>query len=194
MAGYGLRPVKKTGAGYDTGGFVEAKAMASVITTGTVSYYNGDTVDYTVHASVYGIVEVGVAASTLKTVGVVTGARWTDSNSTPQWGQSYPAGAAKTGTDVFIQIAPAADTVFMIQGINAWAEAQTGTYTQIQVGAGGNDVTGNSSLVADNNTTNTGTFGLQIIDVVRDGVNETSATPDLLVVISPLAISVVPLG
>ena len=194
MAGYGLRPVKKTGADYDTGGFVELPIRASIVTAGTVSYYNGDTVDFTVHATAYGIVEVGVAASTLKTVGVVTGARWTDSNSTPQWGQSYPAGAAKTGTTVYLNIAAASGNVFMIEGSNAWDDDQVGAFNVVANGVGGNANTGNSSKVLTNTFTSTGTAAVQVVGVVKDGVNESSATPDILVVFNPGAISAVELG
>jgi hypothetical protein len=191
---YGLRPVKKPGADYNTGGFLELPYRVSVVTTGTVSLFNGDTVKYTLGtgATDYGIEAMDTPNTTNKSVGVVVGARWTDSNGTPQWGQYYPASA--TNTDVWVTVAPAQDNVFSIQGTNAWADNQIGTFTDVADGAGGSSVTGNSSKTATNSTTTTGTFALQIVDVLRDGNNENSSTPVVLVRFNPAAIHAVELG
>ena len=190
MAGYGLRPVKKTGADYDTGGFVELPIRASIVTAGTVSFFNGDTVKYTLGESpAYGVEIMESPTTTNKSIGVVVGARWTDSSSTPQWGQSYPAGAAKTGTTVYLNIAAASGNVFMIEGSNAWDDDQVGAFNVVANGVGGN-----SSKVLTNTFTSTGTAAVQVVGVVKDGVNESSATPDILVVFNPGAISAVELG
>jgi hypothetical protein len=195
MAGYGLRPVKKPGADYNTGGFVELPIRASIVTAGTVSFFNGDTVKYTLGASpAYGVEIMESPDTTNKSIGVVVGARWTDTSGTPQWGQYYPAGSAKTGTTVYLNIAAAQGNVFMIQGSNAWDDDQIGTFTAVANGAGGSTGTGNSSKVATNNNTSTGTFALQIVSVIKDGLNEDSATPDVLVRFNPAAISAVELG
>ena len=195
MAGYGLRPVKKTGADYDTGGFVELPIRASIVTAGTVSFFNGDTVKYTLGESpAYGVEIMESPTTTNKSIGVVVGARWTDSSSTPQWGQSYPAGAAKTGTTVYLNIAAASGNVFMIEGSNAWDDDQVGAFNVVANGVGGNANTGNSSKVLTNTFTSTGTAAVQVVGVVKDGVNESSATPDILVVFNPGAISAVELG
>ena len=93
---YGLRQTQKPGAGYQTAGFIELPVRLSVVTTGTVSFFNGDTVKYTVGAgaTAFGIEIMDSPTTTNKSVGVVVGARWVDGSGTPQWGQNYPAGAS----------------------------------------------------------------------------------------------------
>tara|TARA_R110000822_G_scaffold26787_5_gene80408 strand:- start:303 stop:884 length:582 start_codon:yes stop_codon:yes gene_type:complete len=191
---YGLRQTQKPGAGYQTAGFLELPVMLSVVTTGTVSFFNGDTVSYTLGTGTtdFGIVIMDSPDTTNKSVGVVVGARWVDGSGTPQWGQNYPAGASNTDVKVFV--APAADTVFQIQGTNLWNDNQIGTFTAVADGAGGSLKTGNSSKTATNDVTSTGSFALQIVDVLRDGSNETSATPNILVRFNPAAIADVQLG
>ena len=86
-AGYGLRPVQRAGAGYQTAGFIELP-----IATGSYGtpIFNGDTVVYTVSnvAATTGI-NVSNVLTGLAAQGVLMGARWADSTGTPQWGQRY---------------------------------------------------------------------------------------------------------
>tara|TARA_R110000751_G_scaffold78729_1_gene158843 strand:+ start:423 stop:1004 length:582 start_codon:yes stop_codon:yes gene_type:complete len=191
---YGLRQTQKPGAGYQTAGFIELPVRLSVVTTGTVSFFNGDTVKYTVGAgaTAFGIEIMDSPTTTNKSVGVVVGARWVDGSGTPQWGQNYPAGASNT--DVMVFVAPAAGTVFQIQGTSVWNNNQIGNLNVVADGAGGSLKTGNSSKTLTNSSTNTVAGAVQIVDVLRDGSNETSATPNILVRFNPAAIAAVQLG
>ena len=191
---YGLRQTQKPGAGYQTAGFLELPVMLSVVTTGTVSFFNGDTVKYTLGTGTtdFGIEIMDSPTTTNKSVGVVVGARWVDGSGTPQWGQNYPAGASNT--DVMVFVAPATGTVFQIQGTNVWNNNQIGNLNVVADGAGGSLKTGNSSKTLTNSSTNTAAGAVQIVDVLRDGSNETSATPNILVRFNPAAIAAVQLG
>ena len=191
---YGLRQTQKPGAGYQTAGFLELPVMLSVVTTGTVSFFNGDTVKYTLGTGTtdFGIEIMDSPTTTNKSVGVVVGARWVDGSGTPQWGQNYAAGSSNT--DVMVFVAPAAGTVFQIQGTNVWNNNQIGNLNVVADGAGGSLKTGNSSKTLTNSSTNTAAGAVQIVDVLRDGSNETSATPNILVRFNPAAIAAVQLG
>ena len=91
-------------------------------------------------------------------------------------------------------VAPATGTVFQIQGTNVWNNNQIGNLNVVADGAGGSLKTGNSSKTLTNSSTDTAAGAVQIVDVLRDGSNETSATPSILVRFNPAAIAAVQLG
>ena len=178
---YGLRTANTAGAGYHTGGFVEYK----IGTLGT-AIFNGSCVTM---VPGLGIAVLAVPiGTTANTAGVLVGARWTNSEGEIKFGQSYDG--ASTNTDAYAFVALASDTIFRIQGTAGFVENQRGTARPFTAGTPltGSAITGNSNLTCDNDGTIAAAAPFIVIDVVNDGKQASSATPDLLVRFSSGAI------
>ena len=131
------------------------------------------------------------ATSVLSTVGVAVGFRYVDPNGTPVWSQYYAGNAINTKAFAFIADDPTqrfliksdGATVQADMGLNADVVSSTGTATEIEQGS---TTTGNSSIVLDfSSQAVTATLGLRLISIPKDGVNETSSTPNVEVKINP---------
>ena len=174
-AGYGLRPVQRGGAGYQTAGFIELPFGKDAYGT---AIFNGDTVVYdkTTDNGTTGI-NVSNAVTGLAAIGVLVGARWVDSTGTPQWGQRYDGNAGNTEAMAFV--APNEGTIFKVQANVAWEQKYVGWLNLLVAGAGGNVKTGNSSvtiaLAAATGASAT------IVVVGPADASDTSTTPDVLV-------------
>ena len=170
MAAYGLRPVNTAGAGYHTGGFVEYK----INTLGT-AIYNGGCVTFTTGGGIDALTDPVSNATT--TAGVLVGARWTNADGEIKYGQYYDG--VSTNTDAFAYVAPARGTIFKVQGTIAFVDAHRGVAYNT-TGTSGDTSTGNSNLQITNGTAGSNP-PLTVIDVVNDGIQSGSSTPDLLV-------------
>jgi hypothetical protein len=177
---YGFRPATHGGYNYETGGFEEFPINPAEGTR----ISNGDLVKLT---DDYGIVRQAavpvpgllLATSVVPTqaLGVFVGCRYVDSNnSQPTWNQYWPAAA---GTEAFGFVVTDASAVFKIQLSTVWEETDLGNLVNPTLTAGtGND--GNSrGVVASGDNVAEGC--LRIVGVIRDGSNENSSTPDILV-------------
>ena len=177
---YGLRRAGREGDGYNTSGFSEM-AIADAYAT---DIYNGDCCEL---SSGNLIISTGVPQgddSADATVGFLVGARWVDSNGTPTWGQYYDGNSGNT--ECFGFIVTDLNVLIKVQGNAAWAQDQIGVQNQLVVGSG-NTTTGNSGWYVANSSSADATGGVFIRGVIKDGVNENSSTPDLLVSFAPLA-------
>ena len=174
-AGYGLRPVQRAGAGYQTAGFIELP-----IATGSYGtpIFNGDTVVYTVSnvAATTGI-NVSNVLTGLAAQGVLMGARWVDSTGTPQWGQRYDGNAGNTEAMAFV--APNEGTIFKVQANVAWVPTMVGFKNLLVAGAGGNVKTGNSSVTLALAAANGASATLVVVGPADE--SDTSTTPEILV-------------
>lgn len=170
MAGYGLRPVLNAGAGYQTAGFVEYK----INTLGT-AIYNGGCVTFTAAGGIDALTNPVANATT--TAGVLVGARWTNAAGEFKWSQNYDG--VGTNTDAVAFVATARNTIFKVQGTIAFVDAHRGVAYDT-TGTAGSTTTGNSDLRITNGTVGTQP-PLTVIDVVDDGTQVDSSTPDLLV-------------
>jgi hypothetical protein len=158
------------GAGYHTGGFVEYK----INTVGT-AIYNGGCVTMTAGGGIDVLTDSVSNATT--TAGVLVGARWIDVNGSIKYSQYYDG--VSTNTDYFAFIAPARGNIFKVQGTTDFADAQRGVPYNTS-GTSGSTVTGNSDLACTNGTAGSNP-PLVVIDVINDGVQSGSSTPDLVV-------------
>ena len=176
---YGLRQTQKPGAGYQTAGFLELPVRLSVVTTGTVSFFNGDTVKYTLGTGTtdFGVEIMDTPNTTNKSIGVVVGARWVDSTGTPQWGQRYDGNAGNTEAMAFV--APNEGTIFKVQANVAWEQKYVGWKNLLVAGAGGNVKTGNSSLTIALAAANGASATIVVVGPAD--ASDTSTTPDVLV-------------
>ena len=169
---FGFRPTETSGAGYQTGGFVEVPINPDNV---AVDIFNGECVTYTTAKGIDRLTNPVSNAAT--TAGVLVGARWVDSNSSPKWGQMYDGAAGNT--EIFAFVAPVRDTIFRVQGSAAYAAAQVGVSYDTS-GTSGSTTTGNSDLQFTNGTVGTHP-PCTLVGILSDGVNDTSATPILLV-------------
>jgi len=178
---YGLRPVTHGGYNYNSGGFEEFPMDGSYGTR----ISNGDMV--TLIAD-HGVTRLGTAptpgllatSSTVpanQALGIFVGCRYTTADGDFKWAQYYPADA--TVTDAFAFVVTDANAVFKIQGTGAWEETYLGIVIDPTMTAG-TTITGNSGLVLPDYSSDAAGC-LRIVGVVRDGANESSTTPDLLV-------------
>ena len=173
---YGLRPANTAGAGYHTGGFVEYQINPDEYNT---AIFNGSCVTMTAGKGITLLpVPVGNAATT---TGVLVGARWTNSEGEIKFGQSYDGNTTNEAGSAYAFVALASDTIFRVQGTAQFAAAQRGTPRTATTGATGSAITGNSNLTCTNAVASAGSSALVVIDVVNDGKQLSSATPDLLV-------------
>jgi len=175
MAGFGLRPVQRGGAGYQTAGFIELPIDPGSYGT---SIFNGDTVVYTVSA-VAGDSGVNVSnvATGVGAIGVLVGARWVDAEGTPQWGQRYTGDTGNTEAIAFV--APNEGTIFKVQANVAWAPEMLGFKNLLVAGAGGDVKTGNSSVTLALDSANGASATLVVVG--QADPSDTSTTPDILV-------------
>ena len=127
----------------------------------------------------------------LSTIGAAIGFRYVDPNGTPTWAQYYAGNANNTQAFAFVADNPVqrflvksdGATVQADMGMNADVVSSTGTATEIEQGS---TKTGNSSIVLDfSSQAVTATLGLRLISIPKDGVNETSSTPNVEVKINP---------
>ena len=181
---YGFRPVTVNGAAYQTGGFQEFPINPSEGTR----ISNGDLCTLT---DDYGVVRLGSPPVPLKfssasppvttvpsnqALGVFVGCRYVDANGTPTWSQYWPSAA---GTEAFAFVVTDPLAVFKIQCSASWAETGLGNLVDPTLTAGSGD-DGNSRAVV-GALTNDPDACLRVVGVVRDGANEDSSTPDILV-------------
>jgi hypothetical protein len=167
---YGLRPVNTAGAGYHTGGFIEYK----INTLGT-AIFNGGCVTMTATGGIDALTDPVSNATT--TAGVLVGARWINAAGEIKYGQYYDG--VGTNTDAFAFVALASDTIFKVQGTTAFVDGHRGVPYNTS-GTSGSTITGNSDLACTNGTAGSNP-PLVVIDVVDDGTQSGSSTPDLLV-------------
>ena len=185
---YGLRPIQFTSGGYNSGGFTEYP----IVDGETDDMFTGCLMlqEAVVYVTALALTPTG-ATSVLSTVGVAVGFRYVDPNGTPVWSQYYAGNANNTKAFAFIADDPTqrfliksdGATVQADMGLNADVVSSTGTATEIEQGS---TTTGNSSIVLDfSSQAVTATLGLRLISIPKDGVNETSSTPNVEVKINP---------
>ena len=187
MAGYGLRPVqgRAFGQSYDTGGFTEYPIDVSVVT------YNCYTGDFMTLTSTGEVTRTnGTAGATpiiaTPTMGVAVGFRYVDPDGSPVWSQRYVGNALNTEAYAFIVDNP--EAAFMVQATAAVTFASVGKRAPVSnfIGSSANDTNGNSGITLNAGAIAvTGTFALQIISVPKDGSNEDSSTPNVIVRLNP---------
>ena len=187
---YGLRPVggPGTGYGYQTSGFSEYYIDVSAVAAGAGVIYSGDFVELTATGEIDRQAgnttgETPTTANGVRTIGVAVGFRWVTPSGTPTWSQYYDGNASNTEAFAFVADDP--NQVFMIQSDEAIAQP-TGIGGNAPVvnfaTASGSTVTGNSGIQLDGGSiATTNTLALRILSIPRDGVNENSSTPNVLV-------------
>ena len=193
---YGMRPTNHGGYNYATGGFqefvIDANGTSTRISNGDLvklAAPNAGTTPVTggleVQGSVPepGILTVGAGTAGLKpanpVLGVFVGCRYVDGNGTPTWNNYWPGFAEAAVSEAFGFVVTDPNAVFKIQSTGTWSNAIPGIVVDIAIAAG-TTITGLSGNNVANYTANAD-GALRIIDVIRDGSNETSATPDILV-------------
>jgi hypothetical protein len=181
---YGLRPVKGPGTGYgtNTGGFNEypvadsyagnifAGDFVELLTDGTVQRQNTTTGESPVVAT--------------PTLGVAIGFRYTDTSGTPQWAQYYPASG---GTDIFAFVCDNSSQLYMIQGDELMDQTDVGATFLVAgfAASAGSTGTGNSGIYLDSSSVNTTAQTCKVLSIPKDGVNENSTTPNVIVQLLP---------
>lgn len=178
---YGLRPVGFGGGGntgYNTGGFTEYQMADSY----AVNTFAGDIIQINESSTGYAERQNGATGespttSTVNTLGVAVGFRYTDTNGTPTWSQHW----AQSGTDVYVMVADDPNQIFLIQGPAAFTIAQVGLNAAVTnfASSAGSTSTGNSGVTLA--TPATGNAALRVLGCPKDGSNESSSTPNLLV-------------
>ena len=185
---YGLRPIQFTSGGYNSGGFTEYPIIdneADDMFAGCLMLQEASG-----YVTALALTPTG-ATSVLSTIGVAVGFRYVDANGTPVWSQYYAGNALNTNAFAFVADDPTqrfliksdGATVQADMGLNANVVSSTGTATEIEQGSA---VTGNSSIVLDQSSQLAlNTLSLRLISIPKDGVNETSTTPNVEVKINP---------
>jgi len=173
---YGLRPVGFGNmAGYNTGGFVEYPITAS---TGNI--FAGDFVELETAGTVVRqnttTGESPIIAN--PTLGVAIGFRYL-LNGVPTWGQYYPTAA----TNGFAMVCVDPEQVYLVQGDELMDQSDIGATFLVAgfAASAGSTVTGNSGIYLDSSTQNTTAQTLRCIGIPKDGSNEYSTTPNVLV-------------
>ena len=169
---YGMRPIQVAGAGYNTGGFEEFPIDVSAQTT---NIWNGDVVAL---ANTGEAVREGSTPSNSNPVlGVFVGCRYVDPDGVPTWNQKYVGNTSNT--EAYAMVCTDPNMKFLIQSDTAWATTQRGLGAVLTI-ANGSDTTGNSgnSLVI---TGGANDAALRIIGCPKNGENETSSTPNVIV-------------
>lgn len=178
---YGLRPVQGdgTGYGYNTGGFSEFKVadgytgnifagdFVELLTDGTVQRQNTTTGESPIIAT--------------PTLGVTIGCRYVAANGTPTWAQYY-AGSSDN-TEIFLFVTSGPKQIYMIQGDEVMDQTDIGATFLVAgfAAASGSTTTGNSGIYLDSSTQNTTAQTVRCLSIPKDGVNENSATPNVIV-------------
>jgi len=179
---YGMVPITHGGYSYQTGGAEEFAIHAA----GT-SIWAGDVVGLNVSGGIerYAVTNgpdamTGTAAPTKATaLGVFMGCRYTDVNGVDTWAQYWPGTSAST-TNPFGFVVTDPNAVFKIQQKDAFTTTMIGTTVAITY-ADGNDTTGNSGNNIAAGAASTDFLALRRIGVVKNGSNEDSSTPDVIV-------------
>lgn len=170
---YGLKPVKRRGANYETGGnaaLVVADGYATAI-------FHGDPVTLSSGNVVVAGIPQDDGAPT--TIGVFLGCEYVSPDSQLRHSHHYDGNAANT--NIIAYVAADEDQLFKVESNAAFAQAQIGAQYALGAGAGGSTSTGNSSIFVDVTGGTSGTGGVVIVDIPRDGENEFSSTPDVIV-------------
>ncbi len=169
---YGMRPIQVAGAGYNTGGFEEFPIDVSAQTT---NIWNGDIVKLTGEGEIERDGDTPTEAAPC--LGVFVGCRYVDPDGRPTWNQKYVGNTSNT--EAYGMVCTDPNMTFLIQSDTAWATTQRGLGAVLTI-ANGSDTTGNSgnSLVI---TSGAGDTALRIIGVPKNGENETSSTPNVIV-------------
>ena len=181
---YGLRPTQGvgTGYGYHAGGFNEYPVADSY--GGNI--FTGDFVelltDGTVQRQHTTTGESPIAAT--PTLGVAVGFRYLDTSGTPQWAQYYTASG---GTDIFAFVCDDPSQIYMVQCDAAVAQTDVGATFLVQgfAAASGSTSTGNSGINLDIGSANTTAQTCKILRIPKDGVNENSSTPNVIIQLLP---------
>jgi hypothetical protein len=192
---YGLRPVNFGSGGYSSGGFTEYPIVSSTdgATGGeTDDMYTGCfmLLEPSGYVTALALTPTGATAA-LSTVGVAVGFRYINADGEPVWSQKYTGNAANQEayayvaddpTQHFIVLASGA-TVQADMGLNANVVSSSGTGTAI---AQGTTATGLSTNVLDTSSQDvTAALSLRLISIPKDGTNENSSTPNVIVKINP---------
>ncbi len=183
---FGLRPYKFASGGYNSGGVTEypiADGETDDMYTGCLMLQEAS--GY-VTALAVTPTSTGGAATTL-TIGVSVGYRYIDHNGVPTWSQRYVGHADNTEAFALVVDDPNAQfliasdgaTVQADMGLNAPLTSATGTATDISQGYANS---GLSSIVLDQSAQAvTATLAVRLVSIPKDGTNETSTTPNVVV-------------
>lgn len=172
---YGLRPVRAVGSRNFNGGFLEYPIDADALGT---AIYNGACVKLDTTTAV-GVQIATPTNSSGDVVGVLVGARWTNSAGEIKFGQSYDG--ASTNTDAYAYIVPVDGVVFMVEADSAWAESKRGGNFALANPTAGNASTGNSNMALTLGATSAA-GAVVVVDVFEDTFRDTT-TPNVLVVL-----------
>lgn len=184
---YGLRAVKKLGGTPHNDAVREIKLS----TNNTAAIYTGDIIQLTSAGNPQSLAATITAGTTAGVVGVCSGVRFVNPvTKQSMWARSLPANAINAGyTDVFVQVVDDPNTVFQVQGSEAFGSLTNGANGAIGKNAalgnfGGNAATGNSTVnvvVGANggSLAATGTLAVRIVGVVPG--TELDPFPELLV-------------
>ena len=188
---YGLRPILGgPGGAYNSGGFNEypiADGETDDIFTGTFVVQENTGYVTTLATSPV----VGSPTVTGMTIGVAVGFRYTDADGDVKFSQYYPGGASLTNAFAFVADNP--EQRFLIKSDGATVQADMGLNAPVVSSSGtasdvgqGSTTTGLSTSVLDqsNQATTTG-IALRLLSIPKDGTNESSSTPNVIVKINP---------
>ena len=184
MAGYGLRPVGMGGTtitGYNNGSFSEYP----IADGHNVDWYTGDFVELLTTG--YVIRPNGTTGETptngtgLRTIGVVTGFRYTDPDGDIRYTQRYIGHASNT--DAFALVADDPNQIFMIRSSGDTTFADVGDNAPVTT-FGTSDATASTGLsgitLNHGSIGTTPSFALRIVGS-HDEANTTATTRDVLV-------------
>lgn len=192
---YGLRPVNFGSGGYSSGGFTEYPIVSSTdgATGGeTDDMYTGCFMlqEISGFVTALAVTPTGAGAAT-STVGVAVGFRYINSDGEPVWSQKYTGNAANQEAYAFIADDPTQH--FIVSSDGATAQADMGLNANVVSSSGtpatisqGTTATGLSTNVLDFSSQGAGsTLSLRLISIPKDGTNEDSSTPNVIVKINP---------
>ena len=115
------------------------------------------------------------------TLGVAIGCRYV-LNGAPTWSQYYPGGG--TETEAYVFVCDSADQVYKIKCDAAVTQAEVGANYLVTdfAEADGSTSTGNSGINLDVGTAaTTSSYAVRMLAIPKDGVNENSSTPNVIV-------------
>ena len=185
--GYGLRPYGGLSGGYQSGGFNEYPIFpteADTMFTGGLALLEASGYVTALAATPTG------ATAVLSTLGVFAGFRWTDPTGQPRHSMYYDGNDLNTEPYAFIYDSPT--QLFLVKSDGAIVQADMGLNANLISDASdidislGSTVTGLSEINLDQSSRAVaGTLSVRLIAIPKDGVNENSTTPNVVVMFRP---------
>jgi len=185
---FGLRPYNFGSGGRSSGGFTEyaiADAETDNMFTGGLALQEAAG-----YVTALALTPTG-ASSVLSTVGVFAGFRYIDATGTPVWSNWYQGNAGNTEAYAYVYDDPT--QLFIVQSDGATAQADVGLNTNLVSSTGtatainqGNTNSGLSTIDFDHSAlATTATLSVRLVGIPKDGTNEYSTTPLVVVEFNP---------